>query len=114
MPGDFGATAVNTRVHSTTTFAHEAAGALRTRHPPRPLFKGVEFPAKARARRAAGRVDVSGKGLPLKFKPISPQPLPCQLRPRAERHQFGFRDIAMHRRHAAIGGRDDVALRHEL
>ena len=34
--------------------------------------------------------------------------------PRAERHQLRFGDIAMHRRHAAIGGRDDVALRHEF
>ena len=33
-----GATAVNTRVHFCTThFAHEAAGALGTRHSPRPL-----------------------------------------------------------------------------
>src|SRR5437764_11242976 len=29
-------------------------------------------------------------------------------------HQLGFGDVAMHRRHAAIGGGDDVLLRHEL
>jgi hypothetical protein len=34
MPGDPGATVVNTRVLST--FAHEAAGATGTRHSPRP------------------------------------------------------------------------------
>src|SRR5439155_25305328 len=44
----------------------------------------------------------------------SPKPLACQFRAGAERHQFGFRDVAMHRRHAAIGRRDDVALRHEF
>ena len=38
----------------------------------------------------------------------------ASLAPRAERHQLGFGDVAAHRRHAAIGGRDDVALRHEL
>src|SRR5882672_1093866 len=35
MPGDPGATVVNTRVLSTN--AHEAAGATGTRHSPRPL-----------------------------------------------------------------------------
>jgi len=43
-----------------------------------------------------------------------PHSLPRQLGAGAERHQFGFRDVAMHRRHAAIGGRDDVALRYEF
>lgn len=32
----------------------------------------------------------------------------------AERHQLGFRDLPPHRRHAAIGGGDDVALGHEF
>jgi hypothetical protein len=36
MPGDSGASAVNTRVHLHYTCAHEAAGALGTRHSPRP------------------------------------------------------------------------------
>jgi hypothetical protein len=49
-----GATAVNTRAHFVTTFAREAAGALGTRHSPRPLF-GRYVLATARARRAAGR-----------------------------------------------------------
>jgi hypothetical protein len=38
MPGDSGATAVNTRVHLSLPSAHEAAGALGTRYPPRPLY----------------------------------------------------------------------------
>src|SRR6202043_997696 len=41
MPGYSGATVVTTRVLST--FAHEAAGALGTRHSPRPLILGEEF-----------------------------------------------------------------------
>src|SRR5665647_2130881 len=38
MPGDSGELAVNTRVHSNHYLAHEAAGALGTRHSPRPLW----------------------------------------------------------------------------
>src|SRR5207302_8738632 len=39
----------------------------------------------------------------------SSQPLPRELRAGAKRHQLGFGDLPAHRRHAAIGGRDDVA-----
>ena len=38
MPDVSGASAVNTRVHTKLPSAHEAAGALGTRHSPRPLF----------------------------------------------------------------------------
>jgi hypothetical protein len=37
MPGDSGATAVNTRVHFPHLCAHEAVGALGIRHSPRPF-----------------------------------------------------------------------------
>ena len=55
MPGDSGASAVNTGVHPYSTLcAHQAAGALGTRHPPRPLFDEREgFKAKSRAIHAA-------------------------------------------------------------
>ena len=62
MPDVVGDLAVNTRVHTTHYLAHEAAGAPGTRHSPRPFFEGVEFPAKARASRAAGRFGVSENG----------------------------------------------------
>jgi hypothetical protein len=39
MPGDSGVLVV-TRVRSTTTIAHEAAGATGTRHSPRPPLGG--------------------------------------------------------------------------
>src|SRR6202521_6339346 len=42
MPGDSGVLVV-TRVRSTNTSAHEAAGATGTRHSPRPLWGGIFF-----------------------------------------------------------------------
>jgi hypothetical protein len=51
MPGDSGVLVV-TRVRSTTTSAHEAAGAVGTRHSPRPSM-GAEDNCKPRAHRAA-------------------------------------------------------------
>jgi hypothetical protein len=42
------------------------------------------------------------------------EPLPRQLGAGAQRLQLGLGDIAVHRRHAAVGGGDDVLLRHEL
>jgi hypothetical protein len=53
MPDDSGDLAVNTRVHSTHYLAHEAAGALGTRHSPRPLFRGRNISVKPRAHRVA-------------------------------------------------------------
>jgi hypothetical protein len=50
MPGDAGVLVV-TRVRSTTTSAHEAAGATGTRRSPRPLW--ADDSAKPRAHRAA-------------------------------------------------------------
>jgi hypothetical protein len=54
MPGVSGELAVNTRVHSTpTTFAREAAGALGTRHSPRPLSRAALDSFTTRVQRAA-------------------------------------------------------------
>src|SRR3954453_8427254 len=47
-------------------------------------------------------------------EPALAKPLPRQLCAGAEPQQLGFGDIAPHRRHAAIGGRNDIAPRHEL
>jgi hypothetical protein len=53
MPGDSGELAVNTRVHLPLPCAHEAAGALGTRHSPRPLKGGRKLKSKTRAKQAA-------------------------------------------------------------
>src|SRR5438477_3984529 len=57
MPGDSGVLVV-TRVRTTTTSAHEAAGAAGTRHSPRPLW-GAKNSCTPRALRAAGFVRMS-------------------------------------------------------
>ena len=50
MPGDSGVLVV-TRVRSTNTSAHEAAGAAGTRHFPRPLWAGDKCKPRAQSRR---------------------------------------------------------------
>ena len=55
MPGDFRCHRCEYSCAFYYYFAREAAGALGTRHSPRPLFTGRTIPATARAHRAAGR-----------------------------------------------------------
>ena len=53
MPGDLGATCGDYARVLTSPFAREAAGALGTRHSPRPLFSWAKDSRKPRALRAA-------------------------------------------------------------
>ena len=71
MPGYSGELAVNTRVHLQLPCAHEAAGALGTRHSPRPHFsRGGRFTQTPDATRRgiakpyhAARVKMAGSGI---------------------------------------------------
>src|SRR6202171_6855683 len=135
MPGDSGATVVTTLCLLPM---HRGCGC--TVHPafPTPSIPGAKDSRATRAHRAArSRTHVMRTSLRgalatkhstlsfftrsdgllrfarndgLKSAALSPQSLPCQLRPSTQRHQLGLRDIPAHRRHAAIGGRDDIAL----
>ena len=95
MPDDSGASAVNTGVHTHYQIcAHRAAGALGTRHSPRPLIGGRTNKNKTRASSAArSRFLVCGARACINqsccdITALSPHPLMSQVKRRDVTNSF--------------------------